>query len=134
MTEAANITGTGALCIALEGSATHAAGESIGYIKNPEGAAIIVTDAVVYSTVSSTGVANITVGQGATVTAAHDTATIVAAAALAAAAGTAIQGYDHADPADSMVVVGASEYIVACASADSSGYAGRLYVTYVRAA
>jgi hypothetical protein len=127
------ITGKGSLCIDLVGSATHAAGEAIGSILNPCGHAIIITDAVVYSTANSTGAANITVGQGASVTAGHDSATIVAAAALAAAKDTAIQGFDHADAADSMVVLGTSEYIVACGSASTVGYAGRLHIKYIHA-
>ena len=134
MAEAANRYGRGALCIELTGALNHAAGKSIGYIQNPEDCGIIITDAVVYSITNSTGVANITVGQGATVTAAHDSATIVAAAALAAAAGTAIQGYDHADAKDPMTVVATDEYIVACTSADSVGYTGLLYLKYVRVA
>jgi hypothetical protein len=132
MAEATPIYGRGALCIALTGAADHAAGKSIGYILNPEDVPIIILDAVVYSTVNSTGAANITVGHAATVLAGHDTATLVASAALAAAAGTAIQGWDHADAGDSMPVVTATEYIVACTDADSSGYEGYLLVNYVR--
>jgi hypothetical protein len=127
-----NILGRGALCIALTGQADHAAGESIGHIQNPEGVSIIITDAVVYCITNSTGAANITVGYAATVTAGHNTATIVAAAALAAAAGTAIQGYDHADAGDTMVVVPADYYIVATTSASSAGFTGYLFLNYIR--
>ena len=133
MSEATPIPGTGALTIALTGAAGHAAGSSIGYIVNPEGVPIVITDAVVESTTSSTGVANLTVGYGATVTAAHDASEIVAAMALAAAAGTAVQGYDHADAKDALAVVPADYYIVACTSASSAGYTGFLHLKYIRA-
>lgn len=118
----------------VTGQATHAAGESLGHIKNPEGVPIIIKKCICYGKTNSDGAANLTVGSGATVLAAHDSATIAAAAALAACEGTAWSGYATGDAGDALVVVGADDYIVACGSADTTGFTGRVYLEYVRAA
>jgi len=123
--------GKGWLSFELTGQADHAAGESVGHILNPEGGSIIVTRCVVYGITNSTGAANLTIGVGATVAAAHDDATIFAAAAQAASAGTAVEGLAHGDPADALPVVTAGQYIVACTSATSVGYTGRVHLEYI---
>jgi hypothetical protein len=132
MAAATPIYGRGSLCIALTGAATHAAGTSCGYIKNPEGVDLIITDCYCQCLTSSTGAANLTAGFGATVTAGHDTTDVFAAAALAAAAGTCVQGFDHADSGDTMPVWDDDGYIVCCTSADASGFTGYLHVRYLR--
>ena len=117
---------------ALTGQVDHAAGASVGHILNPEGVAIIITKCIVYTAANSTGAANLAIGYAATATLAHDTHELFDAAALAAAVGTAIVGHATGDPADSLAVVPATNYIVACTSADSSGFTGRAYIEYVR--
>lgn len=125
------VCGKGSFCFPLVGQADHAAGASVGHVVNPEGAAIIITRCVVYGITNSTGACNLTIGPGATVVAAHDVATIFAAAAQAASAGTAVVGNANGDPADALVVLGATEYIVACTSATSVGYTGLCYIEYL---
>jgi hypothetical protein len=127
------ITGKGKFCIPVTGALSHAAGTALASCLNPEGEAIIITRAVLYGLTNSTGVANITVGQGATVTAGHDSATIFTAAAQAASLGTAVVGIDGADAADACPVLGATEYIVVCGSASTVGYTGRLHIEYIHA-
>ncbi len=125
----------GMLSFPITGQASHAAGDTgtVGHIVNPEGVAIIVTNCFAYITANSTGAANLTVGKGATATAAHDATELFAAAAMAAAAGTAVKGVNEGDVADSLPVVAAGDTIAAYCSADSSGLAGRVFVEYVRA-
>lgn len=115
------------------GALDHAAGTALASCLNPEGEALIITKAVLYGITNSTGVANITVGQGATVTAGHDSATIFTAAAQAASAGTAVVGHNAANAKDALPVLGATEYIVVCGSASTVGYTGRLHIEYIHA-
>ena len=121
------------MSLAVTGALDHAAGTALASCLNPEGEPIIITKAVLYGLTNSTGVANITVGQGATVTAGHDSATIFTAAAQAASAGTAVVGHDTADAKDSLPVLGATEYIVVCGSDSTVGYTGRLHIEYIHA-
>lgn len=123
--------GPGWLEFDVTGQADHAAGASLAHFVNPEGAPIIITRSVLYGITNSTGAANITVGQGTTVTNAHDDATIFAAAAQAASAGTAVQGLANGDPADALPVVPAGSYIVACGSASTAGYTGICHIEYI---
>jgi hypothetical protein len=116
----------------IVGQVNHAAGESVGHIVNPEGVPIIITNCFVYVSANSAGAANLTGGIAASVTAAHDRADVFAAAAMAAAAGTAINGFANGDPADSLPVLAATGVIAFCTSADSSGLAARAYIEYVR--
>lgn len=124
----------GACSFPLTGQLSHAAGATgtVGHIVNPEGVPIIITKCIVYGVTNSTGAANLTIGHAATATAAHDLATIFAAAAQAASAGTAVVGGATGDAADALVVVPAANTIAAYCSADSSGYTGRAYIEYVR--
>jgi type IV secretory pathway VirB6-like protein len=117
---------------AITGQLTHAAGESVGHIVNPEGVPIVITNCFVYVYTNSTGAANLTIGHAATVLAAHDLTQEFAAAAMAAAAGTAINGFANGDAADAFPVLAAGDVIVACTSADSSGLTARAYIEYVR--
>jgi len=124
----------GGLSFAITGQTSHAAtaAGSVGYVVNPEDCAIIVTNCIAYISASSTGACNLTVGTATTIAGAHDTHTLFDAAAMAAAAGTAIVGEDYGDPADSLPVIAADSVIAAFCSADSSGLAGIVYVEYVR--
>lgn len=126
-------TGKGWMSLAVTGALGHGAGTALASCLNPEGEAIIITKAVLYGLTNSTGAANITVGQGATVTAGHDSATIFTAAAQAASAGTAVVGHNAANAKDALPVLGATEYIVVCGSADTTGYTGRLHIEYIHA-
>ncbi len=125
--------GKGWCSFELTGQADHAAGQSIGDIINPEGEAIIITRCVVYGITNSTDACNLTIGSGATVLAAHDAHDIFDAAAQAASAGTAVVGHAIGDPADTLAVVPAGSYIVACTSASSVGYTGRCHLEYIHA-
>jgi len=118
----------------VTGQAAHTADAAgcLGYIKNPEDCDIIVTRAFLYGLANSTGAANITVGNAATVAAAHDTTTLFAAAAQADSHGTAVTGFANGDAADSLPKVPDGDYIVAFGSADTSGYKGVFFFEYVR--
>ena len=117
----------------IVGQANHAAGQSVGHIVNPEGVPIVITNCFVYVATNSAGAANLTIGSAANVTAAHDLAGLFAAAAMAAAAGTAINGFANGDAADAFPVLAAGDVIVACTSADSTGLTATAYIEYVRA-
>jgi hypothetical protein len=127
------LTGKGSFTLPVTGALSHAAGTALASALNPEGAAIVVTKCVLYGITNSTGAANITVGQGATVTAGHDSATLFTAAAQAASAGTAVVGINAADAKDALPVLGATEYIVVCGDDSTVGYTGRLHVEYILA-
>jgi hypothetical protein len=118
----------------VTGQASHAASEAgcLGWIKNPEDCDIIVTRSFLYGLVNSTGAADITVGNAATVAAAHDTTTLFAAAAQADSHGTAVTGFANGDVADSLPKVPEGDYICAFGSADTSGYEGIFFFEYVR--
>lgn len=128
-------TATGGFCsFEVTGQVSHAATVAgcLGYIENPEDCDIIVTRSFLYGLVNSTGVANITVGNAATVVAAHDTTTLFAAAAQADSHGTAVTGFANGDAADSLPKVPAGDVIAAFGSADTSGYEGIFFFEYVR--
>jgi hypothetical protein len=123
------------LCsFALTGQAAHSADAAgcLGYIQNPEACDIIVTRAFLYGLVNSAGVANITVGNAATVAGAHDRTDLFAAAAQADSHGTAVTGFANGDAADSLPKVPEGDYIAAFGSADTSGYSGIFFFEYVR--
>jgi hypothetical protein len=124
----------GALSFELTGQTSHAAtaAGTVGYIQNPEGVPIIITDCVVYGKTNSTGACNLTIGHATTVVGGHDTTQLFAAAAQAASAGTAVTGFANGDAADALPVVPADSYICAWCSADSSGYTGTAYIEYVK--
>jgi hypothetical protein len=126
--------GKGSLAFALTGQAAHSADAAgtVGYIQNPEDCAIIVTNCVCYGITNSTGAANLTVGNAATVAGAHDRTDLFAAAAQAASAGTAVTGFANGDAADALPVVPADDYICAFGSASTAGYTGVCYIEYVR--
>lgn len=127
-------TGKGALTFALTGQLAHTADAAgtVGYIQNPEDAAIIITSCVVYGITNSAGAANLTVGHATTVVGAHDTTHLFAAAAQGASAGTAVTGLANGDAADALPVVPADSYICAFGSASTVGYTGVCYIEYLR--
>ncbi len=121
----------------IAGHAAHGADAagSVGVVKNPEGAPIIITKCIAYIKTGSTGVANLTVGKAATIAGAHDAHELFDALAVQAAGvnGHAYSGHATGDAGDDNIVVAADEYIGAWCSADSSGLVGRIFVEYVRA-
>jgi hypothetical protein len=122
-------TGKGWMTIDLTGTTTHTGGD-IANVLNHEGEHLIITRAVLYSTHVSTGAANLNAGIGTT--AQHDQTELVNAADIVAlTAGTAINGFACGDAADALVIWGEDEYLVVNASADSSGFTGRLHVEYL---
>lgn len=123
------------LCsFSITGQVAHSADAagSVGYIKNPEDCDIIVTNAFFYGLVNSAGACNLTVGNAATVAAAHDRTDLFAAAAQADSHGTAVTGFANGDAADSLPRVPEGDYIAAFCSADSSGLDGIFFFEYVR--
>jgi hypothetical protein len=124
-------TGKGWLTVDLTGCTAHTGGD-IANVLNPEGEALIITRAVVYSTHASTGAANLNAGIGTT--SEHDQTELVSALDIVAlTALTAKNGFACGDAADALPIWGAAEYLVVNASADSSGFTGRLHVEYVHA-
>jgi hypothetical protein len=124
----------GGLSFPITGQTSHAAGDTgtVGHIVNPEDGTIVVTACYAYISANSTGACDLTVGTGASATAAHDATDLFAAAAMAAAVGTAVTGFANGDAADALPVIAADEVIAAYCSADSSGLAGRVFIEYVR--
>lgn len=126
------IYGRGALCIELTGAVAHAGGE-VANVLNPEGEDLIITRAVLYSTHVSTAAANLYAGVG--VSKVHNATTLVNAVDIVAlTAGTAKNGFANGDAADSLVIWDSDEYISVTGSADSSGFAGYLFVEYLHTA
>jgi hypothetical protein len=124
-------TGKGSCTIDLTGALAHTGGE-VCNVLNPEGHALIITRAVVYSVVASTGACNLNVGLGTT--AEHDKTDLVNALDIVAlTAGTAKNGFACGDAADSLPIWGATQYVTACGSASSVGFSGRLHLEYVHA-
>jgi hypothetical protein len=112
-----------------KGCVAHTGGD-IANVLNPEGEHLIVTRAVVYSTHVSDGAANLNVGIGTDHQ--HDQTELVNALDIVAlTAGTAANGYACGDAADALVIWGEDEYLVVNASADTTGFTGRLHVEYL---
>jgi len=121
---------SGYLEIPLAGAALLAGGE-IASVANPEGRPLIITDVKLYVDAASTGAALINVGLGASPTASDDDL-ISLMAINGAVAGLAYHGMTALAAKVAAQVWGASDYLTATASADSTGFRGRLYVSYVR--
>jgi len=121
---------SGRLEIPLTGAALFAGGE-IASVANPEGLPLIITDVKIYVSTASTGAATINVGINASPTT-SDTDLISALAINGAIAGLAYHGMTALAAKGAAQVWGASDYITATGSADSSGFRGRLYISYVR--
>jgi len=121
---------SGRLEIPLTGAALFAGGE-IASVANPEGLPLIITDVKIYVSTASTGAATINVGINASPTT-SDTDLISALAINGAIAGLAYHGMTALAAKGAAQVWGAADYITATGSADSSGFRGRLYISYVR--
>ncbi len=123
---------SGCLEIPLTGNTLFAGGE-LGAVLNPEGVPLIIQDVKLYVTTPSTGGANINVGIAANATT-SDTDMINALAINGAITGKAYHGMTALAAKGEAQVWGATEYVTATASADSSGFVGKLFVQYIRAA
>ena len=125
--------GKGYLVMPITGQAAHSADLAgcLGAMINPAGATILIDTCAVYVTANSTGAANLTIGVATTIAGAHDRTDLCAATAMAAAAGTAVQGMASGDPADSLIVLAAGSYIVAFGSADTSGLVANAYIHFL---
>lgn len=121
---------SGHLEIPLLGATAFAAGE-LGSVRNPEGVPLILTDVKLYVEAPSTGAANINVGINASPTA-PDADLIAALAINGAIGGTAYHGIPAFVAKGAVQVWGTAEYITASATADSTGFRGRLYISYIR--
>jgi len=120
--------GHGHLCVSMTGTVGHTGGEQCNLL-NPEGEHVIITACTLYVETSSTGAANLNVGIGTT--AQHDQTELVSAKAINGVTGSACNGFANGDAADALVIWGEDEYLVANASADCTGFVGKLYVEYV---
>lgn len=123
---------SGNIEIALTGATLFAGGE-IAACLNPEGVPLIIVDAKLYVDAVSTGAANLNVGINASATA-SDTDMINALDINGATVGGAYHAMTALAAKGAAQVWGATEYITATGSADTSGFAGRLYVQYIRTA
>lgn len=123
---------SGCLEIPLTGNTLFAGGE-LGAVLNPEGVPLIIQDVKLYVDTPSTGGANINVGIAANATT-SDTDMINALAINGAITGKAYHGMTALAAKGEAQVWGATEYVTATASADSTGFAGRLYIQYIRTA
>ncbi len=125
----------GGLSFAITGHVAHSADAAgtLGYFQNPEGVSIIIKSCYVHVLTNSTGAANLTIGHATTVAGTHDTTQLFAAAAMAAAANTAVTGFANGDAADSLPIVPAGSYIAAFGSADTAGLTAIAYIEYDRA-
>lgn len=123
---------SGTFEIPLTGNALFAGGE-IAAVANPEGVPLIIVDVKIYVDTPSTGAANINVGLAANATT-SDTDMINALAINGAITGKAYHGMTALAAKGEAQVWGTSQYLTATGSADSSGFAGRLFVQYVRTA
>lgn len=113
----------------LAGDALFAGGE-IGAMLNPEGVPLIIVDVKIYVDTPSTGAANISVGIAADAVTA-DTDMINALAINGAITGLAYHGMTALAAKGAAQVWAADEYITATGSADSTGFEGRLFVSYI---
>jgi hypothetical protein len=121
---------SGHLEIPLLGATGFAGGE-IGWVRNPEGVPLILTDVKIYVETASTAASNINVGINASPTAV-DADLIAALAINGAIAGTAYHGLGALVAKGAVQVWGAADYITATGTADSTGFRGRLYISYIR--
>lgn len=129
----ANTFSDGYLEIPLVGNALFAGGE-IAAVPNPEGVPLIITDVKIYIDTPSTGAANISVGLAANATT-SDTDMINALAINGALTGKAYHGMTALaakGAAQVWAASGADSVLTATGSASSAGFAGRLFVSYIR--
>lgn len=116
--------------IPLTGALLFAGGE-IAAMPNPEGVPLIITDVKIFVDTPSTGAANINVGLAADAVT-SDTDLINALAINGAITGLAYHGMTALAAKGAAQVWGTTQVLTATGSASSVGFAGRLFVQYVR--
>ena len=108
-------------------------GGAIASVANPEGVPLVITDVKILVTTPSTGAATLAVGIAATATT-SDNDMIDGLDINAAGAGTAYHGMTALAAKGAAQVWGATGYVTATGDADTTGFAGKLYVQYDRTA
>jgi hypothetical protein len=121
---------SGCLEIPLTGALLFAGGEVAGVL-NPEGVPLIIVDVKIYVDTPSTGAANLSVGIAADAVT-SDTDMINALAVNGAITGLAYHGMTALAAKGAAQVWGVAEYVTATGSASTVGFAGRLFVSYIR--
>lgn len=123
---------SGFLEIPLTGALLFAGGE-IAAVANPEGVPLVIVDVKLYIDTPSTGAANLSVGLAANATTA-DTDMINALAVAGGITGKAYHGMTALAAKGEGQVWSTSQYLTASGSASTVGFAGRLFVQYIRTA
>ena len=127
MTE--RVQGKGACYIPVTAATLFAGGE-MGSMKNPEGASVIITRAVLYTaTPATTGGTNISVGVAAD--AVTSSTNLYNAGDADDTAGTAVNLVACRSAADALPVWTSTQYVTCTGSANSVGFTGGLYLEYV---
>ena len=121
---------SGTLEIPLTGHALYAGGE-IAAVANPEGVPLIIKDVKLYIDTPSTGAANINVGLAADAVT-SDTDMISALAINGSITGKAYHGMTALAAKGEAQVWGTTQFVTATGSASSAGFAGRLFIDYIR--
>lgn len=121
---------SGYIEILLTGATLFAGGE-VAAVANPEGVPLIITDVKIFVDTPSTGAANLNVGLAANATT-SDTDMINALAVNGAITGLAYHGMTALAAKGAAQVWGTTQYLTATGSADTTGFAGRLFVQYIR--
>jgi len=123
---------SGCLEIPLTGALLFAGGE-IAAVANPEGVPLIIQDVKIYIDTPSTGGCNLSAGLAADAVTA-DTDMINALAVNGAVTGLAYHGMTALAAKGAALVWGTTQYLTVTGSASSVGFAGRLFVQYIRTA
>ena len=121
---------SGYIEIPLTGALLFAGGE-VAAFANPEGVPLIITDVKIYVDTPSTGAADLNVGLAANATT-SDTDLINALAVNGAITGLAYHGMTALAAKGAAQVWGTTQYLTATGSASTVGFAGRLFVQYIR--
>ena len=122
---------SGCIAIPLAGAVAHLGGE-VANVANPEGVPLIITDVKLYAVTPSAGVCVLHVGIGTT--AQHDANELVNDMDIVATtAGTAWHAMTALVANGAAVIWGAAQFLTSCGSASSVGFAGTLFVEYIRA-
>jgi len=130
-----NSEGKGFLSVPVTGT-TSTTGGAMCSLANPEGATIYILRSYLVVTTASTGAANINVGVGAT--AATDASDMISALAINGAITTKIYNGNTIQATTKTEVTApaawtADKFVTATGSASSAGFAGTLYIEYIRA-
>jgi hypothetical protein len=117
----------GGLAIPLVGAVGTTGGE-VGAVLNPEGGTLIITDAILYIAVISTGAANLNVGIAANANTSD--ATLISALS---AQSTALVGYNGINPAaqSTFPIWTSTQYVTVTGTGDTSGFVGVLHLKYL---